>query len=116
MTRRSAERKAARRRAHAARPRTSKPAPAPPGAERCAGGADPAHCCVGDPWADLDIAYVRTYGEPLPPAVITVAAERGVEPHALDHHVEGIHGVEPHDLGYADAVSQAADCLLRGGC
>jgi hypothetical protein len=79
-------------------------------------GTGAARCCVGDPWADLDIAYVRTYGEPLPPAVIAVAAECGADPHALDWHVEAVHGWEPHNTGYAEAVAAAADCLAGGGC
>lgn len=79
---------------------------------RCAAGADPTRCCVGDPWADMNVYC----DDPLQPDVIRVAAERGVEPHALDHHVEGVHGWEPHDLGYADAVVKAAECLQSGGC
>lgn len=99
-----------RRQRHAAH----QPAPAPsstPG-PRCSAGNDPARCCVGDPWADFSPYDV----EPLPSAVIRVAAQRGVDPHALDQHVEAIHGWEPHDAGYGDHVAAAADCLLAGGC
>ncbi len=64
----------------------------------------------------MGIAAWYTLGEPLPKEIIDVAAGLGVEPHALDHHVEGVHGVEPHDRGYRDAVELAARCLLDGGC
>ena len=80
---------------------------------KCAAGNDPTRCCVGDPWAGLN-PYVEQ--EPLDSSVIFVAAERGVEPHALDHHVEAVHGWEPHDVGYAQAVAAAAQCMLSGGC
>jgi hypothetical protein len=58
----------------------------------------------------------RSYGEPLPEEVIDVAAGHGIDPHALDSHVEGVHGCEPHDAGYREAVQVAARCLANGGC
>jgi hypothetical protein len=42
--------------------------------------------------------------------------QHGIEPHALDWHVEAVHGCEPHDRGYAEAVELAARCMLAGGC
>lgn len=44
------------------------------------------------------------------------AARHVLEPHALDWHVEAEHGWEPHDAGYAEAVENAARCLLDGDC
>ncbi len=85
---------------------------------RCAAGADPTTCCTPGAWermATLGLGAWHTLGEPLPEQVIDVAAQLGVEPHALDYHVEGVHGYEPHDTGYRDAVEQAARCLLEGG-
>jgi hypothetical protein len=61
-------------------------------------------------------ASFHAHGEPLPQAVIDVAAARGIDPHALDWHVEAIHGWEPHDVGYRDRVGEAVDCLAAGGC
>jgi len=96
------------RRAAAAEP----PPPPPPPPVRCSAGNEAGRCCVGDPWATFSPHDV----EPLPPAVIRVAADHGVEPHALDEHVEAIHGWEPHDVGYDAHVAAAALCLLDGGC
>jgi hypothetical protein len=81
--------------------------------------ADPALCCLPGAWermAAMGEHGFRAYGEPLPEAVIEVAAVRGIEPHALDWHVEAIHGWEPHDVGYRDHVGAAAECLASGGC
>jgi hypothetical protein len=103
------DREIARRRRHAAK-RPVEPAPIQP--ERCSAGNDPERCCVGDPWANIN----PYYDDPLPSAVIQIAARHGVEPHILDHHVEGVHGWEPHDVGYDTAVEAAAACLLAGGC
>jgi hypothetical protein len=55
-------------------------------------------------------------GDPVPSAVIQVAEETGIDPRALDWHVEAEHGWEPHDVGYVDAVRAAARCLQAGGC
>lgn len=80
---------------------------------------DPSLCCQPGAWERLQAmgeSGFRAYGEPLPFDVIDVAARRGVDPHALDHHVEGVHGWEPHDVGYRDRVGDAAECLLAGGC
>jgi hypothetical protein len=51
-----------------------------------------------------------------PPQLLAVAAARGVEPRALDWHVEAIHGCEPHDEDYAYGCDVAADCLTSGIC
>lgn len=87
----------------------------------CSVGNNPALCCTLGAWGRLQAmgeAGFRAHGEPLPQAVIDVAAERGVDPHALDEHVEAVHGWEPHDVGYADRVGEAADCLAApaNGC
>jgi len=85
----------------------------------CSGGSDPTLCCIPGAWGRMqalgEIGF-RTHGEPLPDEVIDTAAERGIDPHALDWHVEAIHGWEPHDVGYRRAVGIAADCLAAGGC
>jgi hypothetical protein len=54
--------------------------------------------------------------EPYPTVVLDVAKRRGLEVRALDWHVEAEHGWEPHDVGYADAVEAAAQCMAAGGC
>ncbi len=81
--------------------------------------ADPALCCLPGAWARIGALGehgFRAHGEPLPEAVINTAADRGVEPHALNWHVEAVHGWEPHDAGYDDHVVAAAECLAAGGC
>lgn len=88
----------------------------PPVERRCAAGRVPETCCVGFPWKPVDIYDIMVNGEPLPPEVIMTAAATGIEPHALDRHVTAVHGWEPHDIGYAEAVRGAADCLACGGC
>lgn len=80
---------------------------------KCAMGNEPTRCCVGLPWYEFN---PHVDPEPLDPAVISAAAEAGVEPHALDHHVEAVHGCEPHDAGYAAGVHAAVQCMLAGGC
>ena len=45
-----------------------------------------------------------------PPVVTAVASVLGMNSNRLWTHVEGIHGWEPHDEGYEDAVWAAADC------
>jgi hypothetical protein len=82
---------------------------APP---RCSAGNDPSSCCAGDPW----VSFTGHSSEPLAPDVIRVAAELGIDPHVLDLHVEEVHGWEPHDDGYAEAVGRAARCLAVGEC
>jgi len=85
--------------------------------DRCVAGLPPAVCCVGRPWdAPGLVGQVMIWGEPVPQAIIDEAAEQGLEPHALAHHVEGVHGWESHDAGYGEAVKAAARCLLDGGC
>lgn len=82
-------------------------------------GSDPTLCCLPGAWQRMQAlgeSGFRAYGEPLPVDVIDVAAARGGEPHALDWHVEAVHGWEPHDTGYRERVGEAADCLLAGGC
>lgn len=44
------------------------------------------------------------------------AAKHDLDPAALDWHVEAVHGWEPHNDGYEDAIRQAAECLANGGC
>lgn len=85
----------------------------------CSAGNDPALCCTPGAWERLGAmgeGGFRAYGEPLPPEVVEVAAANGLDPHGLASHVEGDHGWEPHDSGYAVAVSGAAFCLASGGC
>ena len=49
-----------------------------------------------------------------PPQVTAVAEVLGLDPDKLWEHVEGIHGWEPHDEGYEDAVWAAAECTEHG--
>lgn len=87
--------------------------------QTCSAGNQPALCCTPGAWERLQAmgeAGFRAYGEPLPQAVIDVAGEHRIDPHALDSHVEGVHGWEPHDTGYPGRVGEAADCLANGGC
>lgn len=49
-------------------------------------------------------------GEGCPPEVTAVASVLGMNPDRLWTHVEGVHGREPHDEGYEDAVWAAAGC------
>jgi len=59
-------------------------------------------------WGDaLDILL---HGEPRPVEITAVASVLGMDPEALWDHVEGVHGWEPHDEGYEDAVWAAAEC------
>jgi len=84
---------------------------------RCPGGRPPEMCCVGRPWEAADLAsQVLYWGEPLPQAVIDTAVRHGLDPHALDEHVEAVHGWEPHNNGFAEAVEVAARCILADGC
>jgi hypothetical protein len=48
-------------------------------------------------------------GQPFP-VVVAVAEVCGLGVRDLDMHVEGLHGWEPHDSGYEDAVWVAAQC------
>lgn len=81
----------------------------------CSRSRPPSLCCVGTPWDTPNIAeQIRDWGEPLYPSVIESAARTGLDPHDLDGHVEGVHGWEPHDVGYDKAVEDAAQCLLAG--
>lgn len=57
-----------------------------------------------------DALQIMMHGEPRPPEVEAVASVLGLDPEALWDHVEGIHGWEPHDEGYEDAVWAAAEC------
>lgn len=78
---------------------------------------DPALCCLPGAWdrmATLPHGFM-VHGEPLPPEVADIAAAEGVDPHRLDHHVEAIHGWEPHDEGYAQAVAASVECVKNGG-
>ncbi|HEY6117698.1 MAG TPA: hypothetical protein VI172_17220 [Candidatus Dormibacteraeota bacterium] len=76
---------------------------------------DPALCCLPGVWDRVAVHDVMAYGEPLPPAVADIAAAEGVDPHHLGHHVEAIHGWEPHDEGYAQAVAASVECVKNGG-
>jgi len=49
-------------------------------------------------------------GEPRPYEITAVASVLSLDPEALWDHVGGIHGWEPHDVGYEDAVWAAAAC------
>lgn len=57
-----------------------------------------------------DAMTVMLLGEPLPVEVTAVAEVLGLDPDALDWHVEAVHGREPHDEGYEDYVWSAAQC------
>ncbi len=90
---------------------------APEAQSRCSAGRPPEVCCVGQPWEAPNLGLqIRNWGEPLYPEVIDAAVRHRLDPHALDRHVEAVHGWEPHDAGYAEAVELAAQCLLSGGC
>lgn len=79
------------------------------------GGRPVSFCCVGTPWDSPNIAeQILYWGDPLYPSVIEVAARTGLDPHDLAGHVEGEHGWEPHNVGYDEAVEQAATCMLNG--
>lgn len=78
---------------------------------------DPALCCLPGAWdrmSALPLGFM-CHGEPLPPEVADTAAAESVDPHELDHHVEAVHGWEPHDQGYADAVKASVECVKNGG-
>jgi hypothetical protein len=87
--------------------------------QTCSAGNQPDLCCLPGAWGRLHkmgpMAFYL-HGEPLPEPVADIAAGRGIDPHTLDHHVEGVHGWEPHDVGYPSRVGEAADCLASGGC
>lgn len=60
------------------------------------------------PWA---------YEEPLiDPRTSAYAKAHALDVDVLDWHLEAIHGWESHDLGFEEAIEQAADCLANGGC
>ncbi len=84
----------------------------------CTAG-NPELCCQPGAWQRMTAMGehgFRTYGEPLPEAVIDLAASHRIDPHALDWHVEAVHGWEPHDADYRTHVTAAVACLLDGGC
>lgn len=57
------------------------------------------------------------YEEPLiDPRAEELAPVYGVDAKELDWHVEAVHGWEPHDSFYVEALHQSARCLLEGGC
>ncbi len=60
---------------------------------------------VGEPWIDLD---------PRPTECDRIGLAVGIDPEKLWEHVEGEHGWESHDEGYAEAVLVAAECMLNG--
>lgn len=57
-----------------------------------------------------DAMTVMLLGEPLPAEVLAVTEVLGLDPGVLDWHVEAVHGHEPHDEGYEEAVWAAAEC------
>lgn len=57
-----------------------------------------------------DAMTVMLLGEPMPAKVLAAAEVLGLEPGALDWHVEALHGHEPHDEGYEEAVWRTAEC------
>lgn len=65
-------------------------------------------------WTEAELYDARTLP---PPVVSAVASALGMDPDALWDHVEGVHGWEPHDEGYEDAVwAAAAGCELADDC
>lgn len=85
----------------------------------CPAGNDPALCCTpgtDERLREMGEGALHAVGLPLPPVVVEVASANGLGPHALANHVEAEHGWEPHDTGYATAVSGAVFCLMSGGC
>jgi hypothetical protein len=83
----------------------------------CTAGLPPQVCCVGRPWDVPDLAgQIARWGEPLPQTLIDVAAAYGLKPHDLEWHVEAVHGWEPSDVGYPEAVEVSAGHLLSGHC
>lgn len=114
MTRRSVKREIRARRAHANRTDNRKPVEPEPA--RCSAGKRADECCLPGAWDRITLAGLYGHGEPLPTEVIDAAAEHDVDPHQLDWHVEAVHGWEPHDVGYADAVRASVDCLTGDNC
>lgn len=49
------------------------------------------------------------------PGVAAVAAKYGIPADDLDWHLEAVHGWEPHDAGYPDAIEAVARCHLIWG-
>lgn len=48
---------------------------------------------------------------------VHAAQDAGLDPHALDWHVEAVHGWEAHDGGFVErGLAGAVTCLLGGGC
>lgn len=69
---------------------------------------------TGTPWDTFD-----PYRDPEPLALelYYIAQMTGLDPEALDWHVEAIHGWEKHDQGYRKALVEAAGCLVNNtGC
>lgn len=42
--------------------------------------------------------------------ITDVAADHGIKPGLLDYHVRQLHGWAPADVGFAEAVEEAAVC------
>ena len=82
---------------------------------RCSAGNDPELCCVGDPWNNNRFDP-RFHADPLMPSDIAAAELHELDPHDVDHHLEAIHGWEPHEPDYDEEAERAAECLCEGGC
>lgn len=66
-------------------------------------------------WKRHELATQYGAANPYPPPYVTaVAAMFGVDGGALWDHVEGVHGWEPHDDGYGQAVWAALWCTSHG--
>lgn len=44
------------------------------------------------------------------------AEEHNIDADKLDWHLEAIHGWEPHNRGYEEAIEAAAECMTHGFC
>lgn len=42
--------------------------------------------------------------------ITDVAGDKGIKPGLLEYHVRELHGWNPGEVGYDDAVREAADC------
>jgi hypothetical protein len=64
-----------------------------------------------------EVTHPWAYEEPLiDPRTVAYAKSHSLDVDVLDWHLEAIHGFERHDLGYEQAIEEAAACLASGGC